>query len=383
MHTVLRALTKSCCARRSLHVLLIMSIMCCISCACFARFACVPEPPSDGAIEAAAASKSIEEYISIIGNYVTYDNNVPRMLIGHQAGNYQQYPMYPDKLDDKWNISESMDLSFNRLLLNAIEIDVRVGKDKNGTYDIYVIHEKLGDKDIPDYFKDKNSLKEVLKTFYIKHLKHRKDRKIFIEIKCDDSDELTSEDKNLIKKTLKAIDDLINSPSQVKADITGHLAFVSFNFEALRFIKKEISRVAKDDENNSTTFSTDFNNVEMYYIAGTNKSCWLSTWKCGFLNCISKMEKTLVTTDVLNGIWFDPYAIDDFAGFFNGINGKRKKLAKDPLKFHISTYKLDMDGYIDLLKDMKDTKDKLDNVTGLIFDINPPQVSGSNSQTIK
>jgi hypothetical protein len=332
-----------------LCLLIAMGLVLLSSCADIRAKICIPQPPSPGSI----TYDRINDYSDRTKSLLNYNDNTAFLTVGHAAGNYTRYPMFPRKIIDchlppadncTWDINRSIDRSFDQFALSGVEVDVQMAGDE-----IYIIHEKVLPADLSAYLQ-RNTLKQVLIHFgqNIKYMSSNK--MIYIEIKCEDSEVLEENEKRLIKKVVEIISD-----SEKKyPGISKHIAFVSFNYSALQTVH---------DLGSSS---------ETYFILATNK-CAGTILKKLLCHDLSTLNDTLIAelerTSFLSGIWFDPYGIPDFSEVLSRINAQRRNANHlVPLQFFISTYKLHSDEYF---SNLSEQKEKLQNVVGLIFDLNP------------
>jgi len=279
--------------------------------------------------------------------------------IGHQAGNYEQYPKDPKEIGlDTINISESMKQSFDAYGLDGIEIDIQIDQKniiEEGMKDIYVVHNKLKnglDTCAIEYLK-RNTFEKVLK-YFIDTKYFEKNKHIYIEIKCDDSERLEKQDEAVIEGALNVIDKLLEKkPQEGVEEICKHISFASFNYRAL----EKIAKLSNEK-------------YSLYLIAASNRFLgWIASkiFYPQFNYLGRNLKKTLSESKLITGVWFDPCAVNNFGNIFNEINKKRKNSGElKHLKIFISTYLLEKNDYFNK---MKSEGEGLENVDGLFFDI--------------
>ena len=314
---------------------------------------------SFGAITRENAAKQIGSYNKRTKKYLGIGENSDLLKIGHQAGSYKRYPKDPEKIGtDTFDISKLMKQSFEDLSLDGIEIDIQIDQENvvhESIKEIYVVHDKL-ENGLDSYaigYLKRNTLEKVLRNF-IDAKYHENNRHIYIEIKCDDSEQLDTRDETLITGALNIIDKLMKNRSHEEAEeICDHLAFASFNYRALERIG-ELSKGRYD----------------LFFIAASNRTLgWIAskTIYRQFNYLGKRLKKILSESKMITGVFFDPCSIDDFGSVFNGINNIREnEFSLKPLKIFISTYLLEENEYFDRIE--KEGKN-LQNVKGLFFDI--------------
>jgi hypothetical protein len=312
-----------------------------------------------GAVSRDKIVEKIEYYNRRTRNCLGVVESHRLLKIGHQAGDFERYPKNPEKISmHTADISELMKKSFEDYRLDGIEIDIRMDHGNvidKAVKDIYVVHDKLESPlgPYPTSYLKRNTLRNVLKGF-IEAKYHEKNKHIYIEIKCDDSEGLDSRDKAGISGALDVIDEVVKSYPAGKAEaIYRHIALASFNYKAL----ERIDRLCNGQH-------------DLFLIVASNRLVgWLAikTIYPHFNYLGKRLKKVLSTSEFLKGAWFDPCAVNHFGGIFNGINREREEnLLLKPLKVFISTYLLQKEDYFDRLES---EREKLRHVEGLFFEM--------------
>jgi len=361
------------------------------------RNVCIPTGKAAGSIvRDNARYNMIDLYKHRILNLLDRENNNKQNLIavGHRAGNYRKYPVFPDEIPPgansindempKINITESMVESFENINLDAIEVDVQSGPgDDNDS--IYIVHERIPrdifkkDLFLRNYLKN-NTLEKLLNR-YIQSKYYMNNKHLYIEIKCLDAYKLDGYEEKVISRTLEIIDSVISLQNRKEdsSKIKKHISFISSNYLALKLIKRRVGQSHK-----------------LYLIAGSN-----SFWnKIGNITCdefnsiddfdeIDDLRSMIYSKDIIDGIYFDPKFVNNYSSVFHKINQRRKEnnSSLKEFEFFISTYKLDFDDFFESLhnekKSLDDWVEKENakrgninnlfnrNVKGLIFDIDP------------
>jgi hypothetical protein len=279
--------------------------------------------------------------------------------IGHQAGNYEQYPKDPKEIGpDTIDISESMKQSFDVYGLDGIEIDIQIDQENiidQGIKGVYVVHNKP-ENGLETYaieYLKRNTLEKVLE-YFIDANYFEKNKHIYIEIKCDNSEKLKKQEESVIEGALNVIDKLLQkNPQEFAEKFCNHISFVSFNYNALE-------KIAISSNGRHSLFLIPASNRFLGWIA--------SKIFCPQFNYLGrKLKKALSESELITGVWFDPCGVNDFGKIFNEINQKRENSGKlKPLKIFVSTYLLEENDYFDR---MKTEVEGLENVDGLIFEI--------------
>ena len=324
----------------------------------FSRFFALCKTPY-GAISKDNALKNIEYLKEKTKECLNIANGEYLSGIGHQAGNYEQYPKDPKEIGpDTVDISESMKQSFDVYGLDGIEIDIQIDQKniiEEGIKNVYVVHNKLknGLKTCAIQYLKRNTLEKVLK-YFINTKYFEKNKHIYIEIKCDDSEKLKRRDETVIESALNVIDELLEkNPQEKTEEIYRHISFASFNYRALE-------RIAQLSNSK----------YSLFLIAASNRFLgWIvSKTFCPHFNYLGrKLKKTLSKSELITGVWFDPCAVNNFREIFNGINQKRESSGElEQLKIFVSTYLLEENDYFDR---MKSDGEGLGNVDGLFFEI--------------
>jgi len=324
----------------------------------FTRFFSICNTPY-GAISRENAAKKIDSNSKRTGKCLGIGKNKDLLKIGHQAGSYKRYPKDPEKIGTyTFDISKLMKQAFDDLSLDGIEIDIHVDQKNvvgQDIKDIYVVHDKL-ENGLDSYaigYLKRNTLEKVLRSF-IEAKYHENNKHIYIEIKCDDSEQLDTWDETVITGALNIIDKLMKNCSHEEAEeICDHLAFASFNYRVLERIG-ELSKGRYD----------------LFFSAASNRTLgWIASKTIyRHFNYLGKrLKESLSESKMITGVFFDPCSIDDFGYVFNGINNIREnEFSLKPLKIFISTYLLEENEYFDRIEN---EGKNLQNVKGLFFDI--------------
>ena len=324
----------------------------------FSRFFALCKTPY-GAISKDKALESIEDLKEKTKTYLNISKGEYLSGVGHQAGNYERYPKDPKDIGpDTADISKSMKQSFDVYGLDGIEIDIQVDQENiidQGIKGVYVVHDRLKNdlKTCAIEYLKRNSLEKILQ-YFIDAKYFEKNKHIYIEIKCDNSDKLNKRDKTVIESTLNIIDDLLGKyPKECADKIYKYISFASFNYRAL----EKIAALSNGKYN-------------LFFIAASNR---VLGWIAGRIFCPQfnylgrKLRKTLSESELITGVWFDPCAVNDFGRVFSDINRKRKFRGNlKPLRIFISTYLLEKNDYFDRIEN---EGKGLEDVDGLFFEI--------------
>jgi hypothetical protein len=253
---------------------------------------------------------------------------------------------------------DAMNWCFQDAGMDGIEIDIQADQMRlaeEAIQDIYVVHDKLRAPLRPgvrEYLR-RNTLEKVIKGF-ISQGYPAAGKSLYIEIKCDHPVTLDGWDGAVIRGALRKIGQLTSSfPEPERAVIERHIAFASFNYRAL----ERIAELAPGK-------------YDLFLIVASNKCLpWVASKtlypQYNYLG--RRLRQTVVRSRVLTGIWFDPWAMEDFGAVFNRINEERSRDAQGkPLALFVSTYLLEAGEYAHRLGT---EKERLHNVKGLIFDI--------------
>ena len=330
----------------------------------------------------APAQKGMDKYYSKSGEFVKYTET--REYILHKAGSYQEYahnincPEFGEKKNNKIvpikSINDLMDYSFNILKAHGIEIDVNTIPGNSEFNKVYVVHDAVDEEILKKNTEASNAAKAYLRgnsidivlDHFITKGYYRQGKSIHIELKIARRSRFSrySELNNDEKKYLQAVTSSVKKAiadsgknSQEQEKIRNHLCFLSFNLFALEETKKLVAD----------------SGYKFNFIAATNRPFlgrlgWISDKELNYLK--PELIEKVIKADWLDNLWFDPYGMDDSIELFNSINEKRK----NKLTFYISTYNLNLDELADKLKgcivnDKKGNEKKLENVGGLIFEI--------------
>ncbi|MFC1585207.1 hypothetical protein ACFL5V_06655 [Fibrobacterota bacterium] len=293
-----------------------------------------------GEIAGSSAISQIASYRDLFG----LDANLK--MIGHEAGNYEQYPhSWKDIESPDRHISDVRDLmdeAFNGRGLDGIELDFQMYGNE-----VYITHDPLDGMDeihaaSREYF-SKNSLARIIEHF-IRRKYHQQNKSIYFEIKCLNDKTLAPNEIKKIKAALAVIENAVEA-----CDIKRCFCFISFTYQALKTISDLTS------------------NHDLFLIAGTNRRIRgkVASFFLNYLNYLNQDYIELLKSDgILAGIWFDPYAVSNFSRLFNGINRARKK----KLDMYVSTYMLSKHAFS---RSFTVQAEKLENIHGLIFEIGP------------
>ena len=264
----------------------------------------------------------------------------PFYIIGHRLGNHKRYPINYNgdtPLVNYENTTTLMDNAFLTYKLTGLELDVRMGL--NGI--IYVTHDKIETStyESEDFLKN-NTLYKFLNHFIEKD--YFKSNRLFIEIKFDQKffsfenfsffpDKLNEAEKDLIASCLKIIDELASKNMKYRETILNSISFISFSLESLYYIHSLTPNIH-----------------ELFLIVTTNQ--FLKEYLSYLVSHVPlnhREKERIQNADWLTGLWFDPLHIDMPKKTFSEINSKRKK----PLSLYLSTYGMEFNKIMDLLKE--------------------------------
>ena len=307
-------------------------------------------------------------------------------VVFHRAGSTQEYAKNVNEHDFKYDRSSSsgkdvtvlMDRSFNQLEADGIEIDAQTIYGSQTYKNVYIVHDKIDEKNlskVSETYLENNTLTKVLGHFIQK--KYFDPQKfgplgkyLFIELKIPkkrfhiNHSPLNSMQKQYIEQIIDELHYTIESAagnSNRSAAIRRHIGFASFNLYALEYANRYSMKQQQDG-------------YRFHFIAGTNRGLIGYLANVFFSTAINYLDDNLkqrVKSHIwLTGIWFDPAGINRIAKTFNEINSQRKP----PLSLSISTYNLKRRSFFnklrkDAARTASDPPIKLENVRGLIFDI--------------
>lgn len=329
-----------------------------------------------GLVERSSAAASIAAYVEDVNTAIEKGGGKKGELItvGHQIGNYEDYPKFPGCIKDKGFIaSERMETGFSDYRLSAVEIDVQLGPDGNT---VYIMHERLTDRystgdskwnEVMEFY-NKNTLRSLLDVFV-----RTNDKYLYIELKAKKADTADESEKRTVLKMLEVITASI--PKGVNPDsIRSRIGFISFNYELLDYVikqKKEKNMYAKhrlyyiacSDSligRAVTCFCPELNNPDNFLSAEREGSKVPDLW-----NLVNN-------SDDIAGIWLSPGDIKDVVSRLSRLNEKRVNNKRNPLEFFLSTYQKRRESFFSLLNDEKALNGNsafYGNIRGLVFDI--------------
>jgi hypothetical protein len=310
----------------------------------------------------------------------------PLKVVLHRAGSYQEYPKslkkkrFTNKSDGNKlkNIIELMEFSFADIKAHGIEIDVRTVPTSDSFKRVYVVHDAVKEQELnvdAKKYLETNCLHRILVYFLSQDLRRKNhsepcDLAVFIDLKVPkrefrlDSYPLNKDEREYLEKVISEVD--FSLESAVKQRISGlfknkQIAFVSFNFDALEFVKN----LSVKKGHNDRTF---------YFILGTNRGFFGRMAAAFIYREINYLTSVLIdkirNAEWLTGIWFDPSGIKKITETLNEMNRDRKF----PLDIYLSTYRLKEKKFRKIFEREKELHGKnhswpLKNVKGLIFDI--------------
>ncbi len=306
---------------------------------------------------------SVEECTAAYGRYQEAAGleTGDRLLIGHQAGDYQRYPLSAKDLTAEnlaaagsyavRDVASLIDRAFETLGLTAVEIDVGKLRDVSQT-EVYVIHDRPDAKDLQPggaraYLK-RNTLEKVLAHFYWKS-HHRRGRWIFIELKTDKEMGVGEADRDLVERTVSVVHQAAAGRDSV------NVGFASFNYEVLELAHDEAGALE----------------LETYWILNTSR--WLR--HVGRLNgkrpVSAATRKLLETSAFLTGVWFDPRWLPDYDDIFARARTARRNKTPPlkPLRYSMSTYYSTMNEFEKLMA--KRPPSGRDQYHAMIFEVAP------------
>ncbi len=335
-----------------------------------------------GALERVNAETQIPALKENVEILITQQKLKPERIltVGHQIGNYEEYPLFPGEIVNHEFVShKEMIRSFNNLKLDAIEVDVQLGPQDSV---LYIHHESLKEEYgndmhawnyVQEYY-NKNRLDTLLQTFIKKQ--YYTSKYLYIELKTKDAyllsetEELTIvKTKELVQSTIQAlIKDPINQVSALK-----HIAYISFNHLALKKMHDE--HVKKTEELNH----------KLYYILGAN-GFWgmASRFCCNALNNGAHMinnkgekhelmKKMLMEQGYLTGFWLSPNTLKNTPELIHIINQERFSSFGPDEQFEIflSTYQNDAEDFMNSIKSENEFANErfYKNIRGIVFDV--------------
>lgn len=307
-------------------------------------------------------------------------------VVFHRAGSIQEYAKNVNEHDFKYDRSLSsvkdvtvlMDRSFIQLEADGIEIDAQTIYGSQTYTNVYIVHDKIDEKNLSqmsEAYLENNTLTNVLRHFIQKQYFDSKKfgpsgKYIFIELKIPkkrlhlNHSPLNLTQKQYIEQIIDELQDTIESAvgnSNMSAAIRRHIGFASFNLYALEYA----NRYSMNQQQHGYRF---------HFIAGTNRRLIGYLANIFFSTAINYLDdnltQRLISHKWLTGIWFDPAGINRIAETFNKINSDRDP----PLFLYMSTYNLKRQSFFnklrkDVARTATDPPTKLENVRGLIFDI--------------
>ena len=304
------------------------------------------------------------KYESRVREELAIQNDLGR--IGHRAGDLTRYAKNLNRQkrpDDLESIVELMHQSFEELELDGIEIDAHLVSLKDQAWSqVSIFHDPLeGTEDqrpswVNTYLQE-NTLERVVQNFADKKYYSKAPGKtIFVELKTkhtyfyegneDSFDQLNRAIVEIIDRTLQQY--------EAAALIRNHLAFVSFNYEALAHLHKEAE--ARNPSHN----------YRFYWIATSNRCvCLIRKWT----PVVTPMVLGSAEKDAwLTGIWFDPAFFIGWGRILSYIDQQRENKGLPLLELSMSTYYQSEDQFFRRAK-WETEISKPRSIRGLIFDL--------------
>lgn len=278
----------------------------------------------------------------------------PIHIIGHRLGDYKKYPKdanSPQLISGYSSTTELMEKAFSETGLDGIELDVR----GDSTGEIYVTHDELVEplQEKSKEYLNKNTFSNFLE-YFIKNKYYYK-KKIYIEIKqkipifslkkfnfVPDSMEHVNTD--FLSSLIETIDRCI-SVEEDKAVICSAINFISFHLSPLAYLH------ALAPDRHGCFYIITTNKSPEKYLAPLARHRALFPGEC----------KRIRDADFLNGIWFDPFYLDNPARTLESLNEGREQR----LEFYLSTYGMPL---ASLLEKLRKDPEKLE-LHGLIYEL--------------
>ena len=275
-------------------------------------------------------------------------------IIGHGVGSYRHYPMRVNEKDfpegnkaKAKNITYLMDTAFSSEHINAIELDAlppstshELCKGERSTQHScsFIMHDEpdwtlINNDSTPKSLKymQNNSVSAAL-NYFVERGYHKKDKLMYLELKCNGSEEKCSDDAVRVANDIKKF----VSENQVAKNKRNWLTIISFSPTALKALRCELENTQLH------------NKVDYALIAGYDKAglLWhkkiLAQAKGKVPKFDEKVKKFVVTTTWLNRVWFSTRGIANSGSVFKDIDVKRdaycKKNACKKLMYSVSSY---------------------------------------------
>ena len=294
--------------------------------------------------------KVVQEKTKYVMSYVNVPKGESLRLVGHRSGSTGLYPK--DIKDVATNhslpVNQLMDNAFGPLGLNSIEIDVQMLPD-DPKKEVYILHNFPSVERVKEYLNEetkkrmqKNALANVLLHF-IKQKYYLKNN-VYLELKAgspfDLMKPLDKHSRTLVSRTYEIVHSIVSKQSKdVQKHLHKRIAVLSFSYKALELFAQK----AKADK------------------AGYTRHVIL-------VKSESTFAKKLATTDIINGVWFDPWGtfLNDPALFLYRINKKRLKNGLPRLDWFVSLY---LSFWFQYRHFFSSKKRLLAPVQGVIYDI--------------
>lgn len=267
--------------------------------------------------------------------------------IGHQLGSYRHYPKNTTKLRHAMPVLDIMSFVFDRDVLDAVELDVRLipGEDT-----LYVIHDEIPeglvrpqrhpsqqriDREVAASYLRANRLSDVLESFLANPawkagaMVERRAKKIYIEIKTQRKwGALTLADLELIDALAMTVDEAVErlSSGSEREAARRRIGYVSFNLDALR----RMHVLAPGRLTGDTLGVHKMHSHTFHLILGSDRAL---KHLPGVAVLGSAVYRGIDRARWLTGVWLDPRAIADLRWTID-----RLKKERQDLKLGLSTY---------------------------------------------
>lgn len=311
-----------------------------------------------------------QRYYTGLSNSVEFSSPV---TILHRGGAFQEYAkninceIFGTKAQAK-DIADMMDCAFSTSGVDAIEIDLRTIPGSAEFSRVYIVHDGIDPdivrKDIPSIrgYLSRNSIDQVIEHF-IKLRYAEKRKQLFLELKAprkslfSNNGPLDAAEKQYVRQSVDAVNSTIErlTDEPLRKQVKDRIAFISFNIFALEEV-----------------YNISGKSYGLHFLAATNRPLLgrIGTFRDYELNYLNgDLVGKLIAAEWLDGIWFDPRAIDDAALIFNSINNRRTH----PAGIFLFAYELPYHGLVRRMEESvyseNGIKQKLRNVRGLCFEV--------------
>jgi hypothetical protein len=277
---------------------------------------CIPKKQASIFDDSGDATATRAEVHRIVNSFMPEElHSASLEIVGHQSGVPRQYPQSPDKIRRRAGTAtpvlptvDTMDVAFESIGVDAIEMDVQVvaGGDSDG--EVYVMHDRptvadLADDVVGPYLSG-NRLTTVLEAFAARH--YEQGKKIYLEYKTyPPMGELAETDLGLIERTMAIVDEVAIASGSQADMFRSQIGFVSFNDRALKR--------ARD--------LTQASGHSFHFIAGTSRP--ICSLLAGLIDetCLDgDTIERLRSASWLTGIWFGPGWVPDYGTVFPAID---------------------------------------------------------------